>query len=329
MKTVFTILGFGAIWLATFVPAWILLVKLAVATVAPKKQWPRILLLAIMYEVVIVAPYVFALVVLGNTGKLPRYLVTSLLVMTTVIAFVQIRGLKRIEHTLWAYYSLFYDNLLRFYPYQELVKLVGDRSLEHISSGSKVVDLGGGTGNVSRYILEQQPDAEITIVEPVGGMLKRARRKLQKRYKNTLFKEEDALSFLASAKPGSLDVVIVSNVLYIIKDRDKFWDLLLKSLSPKGVAIITNSDRTGSSALIRYHKQHGKPFHLYHPGLIMVGFIDNLISQLASGKSFHFVSQKTIEKELALRRASALDVIRCYGGEKDGVNLLFTVAKRK
>lgn len=329
MKTVFMVLGFGAIWLATFVPAWILLVKLAVASVAPKKRWLRILVLAAAYEAVIVAPYVFALVLLGGTSRLPRYLATSVLVMATVIAFVQIRGLKKIERTLWSYYSFFYDNLLRFYPYQELVELVGDRALKYINPDSKVVDLGGGTGNVSSYILERQPNADITIVEPVPGMLRRAKQKLKERYKHARFEEADALGFLAGVKPGSLDVVIVSNVLYIIKDRDKFWDLLLNSMSPKGVAIITNSDRTGSSALIRYHKKHAKARHLYHPGLIMVGFIDNLISQLASGESFHFVPQKTIEKELALRRASALDVMRCYGGDKDGVNLLFTVSKRK
>lgn len=328
MKGLIASVGFVLLWILTFIPAWILVVKLAVATLSPKKRWVYIVVLFLIYALVIVLPYAFVLVTIGGSFKFAREIIIGVIVLTIFLGFIQVLGAEKIQRSLWKYYALFYDNLLKFYPYRELVELVGNRALDHMKPGSKVVDLGAGTGNVSAYILAKEPDITLEVVEPIGPMMRRAKSKLTAKA-GLSFYQQDALGYLAAVQPSSLDVVILSNVLYIIEDRDRFWDLLLKALAPHGVAIITNSDRAGSKTLIEYHKQHANKRDLYSPGLLMVGFIDNLISQFAKGGTFHFISFLKIEKELKKRGATAADVVRCYGGSEHGVNLLFTVTKHK
>lgn len=320
---------FGLIYLATFVPAWYLLFKLAIKLSARPRRWGRITITFVVYEVTIVLPYLYLLFTSTGDLSLVRELLIGLIVATIVTSLIQLRGLDLLHQNLWRFYAYFYDGLLNFYPYRELIQLVSERSQKFTHKGARVADVGAGTGNISRLLLERSDAIELDVVEPYAQMLKRARKKLAAVTSSSkvTFYQQSATEYLNNLKPGELDVVVLSNVLYTLQDRDDFWDALIKALASDGVAVITNSDTAGSSSMVAYHKQHDKFYKLLHPRLLMVGLIDNLISEFAHQSTYSFLPTETIAKELALRRAKMRNTIRCYGGEKHGVNLLFEVVK--
>lgn len=328
MRAYIAAAGFIILWIITFIPAWLVLVKLAVSLISPKKRPFYTLWLFVLYIFVIVLPYLYVLLLLGGTSSLLTTLIMAIIALSLVTAVVQVVGARRVQDSLWKSYARVYDGLLVFYPYRELVELVSARALRHVSARSQVADIGAGTGNISQVIVRGRPDVHLDVVEPIKPMLQRAKKKLGPGA-HIRFLQQDAVAYLRSQPDESLDVVIVSNVLYIIQDREAFWSELLRTLKPRGVAIITNSDRGGSQTLIAYHKQHDKAYKLLSPRLLLVGFIDNLISQFAEGGAYHFLSQEVIEAETKSHGARISDVVRCYGGKTDGVNLLFTLHKHK
>jgi ubiquinone/menaquinone biosynthesis C-methylase UbiE len=317
---------FGLIWLVTFIPAWYLLFKLALQLNIRPRPWKRLLVTGLTYELVNVAPYVYLLFSSGGHSTLVREVVWGVVLAAIVTSLLQVKGLDMLQRHLWRFYARFYDGLLDFYPYRELITLVSQRSLRFIRPGATVADLGAGTGNVARLVLADAPkDVRLSVVEPAGAMLRRARRKLTGH--RVSFHQQTALAYLQSLPAGTLDVAILSNVLYALPERAAFWQALLRALKPTGVAVITNSDRGGSNTLVNYHRQHDRWYKLLKPRLIMVGLIDSLISDFAAQNSYAFLSADVIAHELQTHHARMAHVQRCYGGEADGVNLLFEVAK--
>lgn len=53
--------------------------------------------------------------------------------------------------------------------------------LAHVGPGEHVLDVGCGTGNLSREVLRATPDAVVTGLDPDGDALRRAARKLRRR----------------------------------------------------------------------------------------------------------------------------------------------------
>jgi len=97
----------------------------------------------------------------------------------------------------------------------------------------KVVDLGCGTGNITKALLDKYPKASVVCVDLAEGMIKMARAKLKK-YKNVEYRVGNIADEDFS---GRYDAVISSLVLHHIekKDKPKFYKKIYNGMSRGGV----------------------------------------------------------------------------------------------
>ncbi|MCC7553590.1 MAG: class I SAM-dependent methyltransferase [Methanobacteriaceae archaeon] len=108
----------------------------------------------------------------------------------------------------------------------------------------KVLDLGAGTGLLSKYLLEKYPNAEITLVDLADKMLNKARERF-KDCTNFKYVNDDYLNCNFSEK---FDIVISSLSIHHLKENDKklvykkAYDLLNEN------GIFLNADQVLSSS---------------------------------------------------------------------------------
>ncbi|HNX80519.1 MAG TPA: methyltransferase domain-containing protein [Candidatus Omnitrophota bacterium] len=130
--------------------------------------------------------------------------------------------------------QLFDKNFFRFAPsYKEAIEALV--SVLPFGKGStiRVVDLGCGTGNIAKAILERYPGASVTCVDLSEKMIELAKAKLKK-YKNVKFYVGDLRDFKFN---GEYDAVVSSLVLHHIEGADKklFYRKIYKCLKKNGV----------------------------------------------------------------------------------------------
>lgn len=233
---------------------------------------------------------------------------------------------ERVERLLWDLYATCYDGLLALQPYRELVEQVVD--LAALTGQEAVLELGVGTGNVALRALDAGV-ARYRGVDVSHAMAQRARRKLARHPNGAVATVHtgDALAFLASLPDASLDRILASNVLYALGDREPLWTHALRTLRAGGFMVVTNSDRRGNKPIIAEHLRHDSWTRLLSPRLIGVGLIDTAISLLDRSGTFDFAPRELLEKELEAAGARMTHLSRTYGGEIDGVNLLFRVER--
>jgi tRNA (cmo5U34)-methyltransferase len=97
----------------------------------------------------------------------------------------------------------------------------------------KIVDLGCGTGNLSRKLISAYPNAHITCIDMADNMLKMAKAKL-KGNPNIDFWQGDIRDFNYRRK---YDAILASMVLHHVegKDKPRFYRKLYNALSKGGV----------------------------------------------------------------------------------------------
>ncbi len=130
--------------------------------------------------------------------------------------------------------KLFDKNLVRFAPvYDESIEALV--SVLPFSKGAKirVIDLGCGTGNIARAVLEKYPRASVLCFDLSEKMIELARAKL-KNYKNVEYRIGDIRDFRFPAK---LDAVISSLVLHHVQGEGKLrlFRRIYNSLAKGGV----------------------------------------------------------------------------------------------
>jgi ubiquinone/menaquinone biosynthesis C-methylase UbiE len=217
-----------------------------------------------------------------------------------------------------------YDGLLHFYPYQHLQELVYDEV--NPTKNMRILDLGSGSGN--QTIKLAKIGCSIDAVDNSQSMLKRLdKKKKLNNYDNIQIFHADLISFLERTTANSYDRIVLTNVLYTVQDREVFWKEIMKTLKNDGKIVATNSDRSGSGSLIREHILHKNRRSLLRPKLVAVFVIDMLISEMSKSGQYSFIDQKTIEKEVSDVGAKFTYIKRCYGGDEEGVNILFDITK--
>ena len=233
-------------------------------------------------------------------------------------------GVPLSQRLLWASYARVYDGLLDFYPYRALVATVVDR-LE-LADGVRVLDVGCGTGNV---MLEALARASIRVhgVDAAPAMVARARRKLAAciRRHTTAVTCGDAVTTMRSMPDGCFDRICLMNVLYAVPDRESLWRECLRLLAPGGHIVATTSTKSGSMPLIREHIRHASWRQLASARLLAVCLVDGLICLFAKVGRFAFPSEDRLYAEVVAAGGVPSDARRTYGGEVDGVNVLFSV----
>lgn len=267
----------------------------------------------------IIAPYVWLLIA-GDEylSSIIDSFIIGFLVTGLLLAVIRLFFRDNFIKALWQVYARVYDGLLYFYPYQYLISRVAQIANE--SFPKSVLDLGGGSGNVARLLHAEK----ITVVDSSSQMLKKARKKLHD-FQGLTIINQDITSFLASAT-DKFDVIVMNNSLYVVEDREKLWEGLHNTLNEGGVVVVSNSDKAGSSSIIKEHISKKGFLSLLRPKLIAIFMVDQLISSLSETGAFSFIPYSTITHETkGLFKPTFVE--RCYGGEENGVNIIFTLRK--
>lgn len=316
----FALVAFAVLWVMTFYPSWILLLKLLALSASPRKMpmvfWGWLLL----YRVLIALPYVVLLI--AGSDVLPtiiQIIVVGFIAAGFILSVIRLAFRPHLITGLWWVYGYVYDGLLHFAPYRRLIAVVVATARSVSEQPTRIVELGCGSGNVLRSLTDAYPDVvDIIGVDNSESMLRNA----QKKVPSARIVTADIVEFLRNASDSSADLVVMQNSLYVVNDRDSLWRELHRVLDSNGIVVITNSDRPGSSTITKEHLRYGTWYELLHPKLMLVGVIDAYISQLSKAGSFHFIKKEDIARETH-GRFSMSETKRCYGD----VNILFTLQK--
>jgi ubiquinone/menaquinone biosynthesis C-methylase UbiE len=135
------------------------------------------------------------------------------------------------QDKLWSIYAVSYDAvLLRFPAYSQLIETV----LSGIPrTATRVLDLGAGTGNVTRALLRREPTARITAVENNHEMIARMLAKRLDRTGRVDFRIAAARD-LSAFPAASHDAAVAVNVLYALEDPLRCMREIGRILKPGG-----------------------------------------------------------------------------------------------
>lgn len=308
-------------WLVTFPLAWWSLGRLVAQAVDKKQPYRKgsFWLEFIFYRLVIFAPY--GVLLFGDLpiGPTIMSLIWGWVILALILSFLRVLGSKLITRLLWWVYGWFYDGLTSFYPYKKLLNQV-IRRLD--VDGGHILDLGAGTGNLSRLVLSESQNVEVVAVDSSATMVHKAKRKLANKRAEVV--KSDLLDYLIDQPASSFDRVAMVNVLYAFPEREELWENLIRVIKPNGRVVITNSDRGGSGPLIKEHLNNDSFWKLLDLRLVVVGIIDYFISQLEKSQVFDFADFAILKKEIEIAGGKPSEASRVYGG----ANLLFSISKK-
>ena len=222
------------------------------------------------------------------------------------------KGVSYYEKALWWVYGHTYDGLLKFWPYQNLLRLMLERA--SIKPGLNVLDLGCGTGNLLAEAFRY--DISATGVDISSSMLKRAEKKLGDEIKagNLKLIKSDVVEFLKTQPDSSYDRILMTNVVYALHNRDQLWEESKRVLKPGGLIVCSTADSTDSHQIVREHLEHRPWYTLLRPRLIGVGVIDGLINAFGYAQKLPFPDEALILEEVKKAGGTVSSLERCYGG---------------
>ncbi len=179
----------------------------------------------------------------------------------------------------------------------------------------KVIDLGCGTGTISKKIKERFPNAAITCVDFADNMLKIAKDKL-KIYGDIKYVLSDCNDF----DFDGYDVVLSSLTLHHIRDKRKKLNLykkIFKGLKGKGILYVADLALGSSDYLQKLNLEKWKEF-------LLQSFSKTEIAELKKRYETEDCPFKLIEEISWLKEAgfTKIDVIwkyyhfAVYGGQK-------------
>lgn len=231
------------------------------------------------------------------------------------------RSVERLDRVLWQSYAHLYDGLLEVFAYQDMLDRVGVLA---DCRGLNVLDVGGGTGNVTRSLLEAGA-GKVTMVDSSSNMLGYARQKLADEVTTGQVQiiQGDALEIMASLPDGSVDRITAVNFLYALPSRIEFFRQARRILSPDGFVIASHTTQPGSGPIVREQFRRGGLRGTLRPRLLGIAAVDLVIDLLASGGRYDFAPADVLADEAATEDLPVTTFLgRSYGGELDGVNEL-------
>ncbi|HET6418720.1 MAG TPA: class I SAM-dependent methyltransferase [Geobacteraceae bacterium] len=125
--------------------------------------------------------------------------------------------------------------ILKLIPYyREMISALIAAIPFEASAKIKVIDLGCGTGSITKKVKETYPNARVTCVDMAENMIEVAKKKLSS-HSDIRYQISDFYQFNFS---DTYDVVISSLALHhLLTDEDKqnFYSKIYKALSPGGI----------------------------------------------------------------------------------------------
>jgi len=132
--------------------------------------------------------------------------------------------------------DIFDDLIIKLIPfYKEMIKSLILAIPFERTEGIKVIDLGCGTGTISKLVKEAFPNARITCLDLAESMIETAKIKLNDYGDNITYMVGDFQSFNF---PEKYDVIVSSLALHhLVTDEDKkqFYVKIYEGLSNRGV----------------------------------------------------------------------------------------------
>jgi ubiquinone/menaquinone biosynthesis C-methylase UbiE len=136
----------------------------------------------------------------------------------------------------WNLYARAYDTINKTVPYLEMLEKVMERM--ELAPRQRILDVGCGTGNLERKILDAQPTNEIIGIDIAEKMLEKARKK---------FKEGERASFsltdfnqTTAYQDGYFDRIVSVNSFYALNNPEKAVGEFYRLLKLDGKLVITN-----------------------------------------------------------------------------------------
>jgi len=139
-------------------------------------------------------------------------------------------------------------------------KIKEDQKLQNDQPAVKLLDLGGGTGELANYLPE---NLEVTIADPSEAMLKKGRKKdFSQEVKHVLADGAD-LPFA----DNSFDYLTISDALHHFRKVEEALSEAKRVLKPGGKLYILEFDPTTffTKAIIFFEKLAGEPVNFYMP----------------------------------------------------------------
>lgn len=142
--------------------------------------------------------------------------------------------------------------------YEEMMQALIDALPFSKKDRLRIVDLGCGTGNLSKKLISVYPNAHITCVDMAENMLKMAKAKLKNNH-NIKFWLGDIRDFNYKEK---YDVIVASMVLHHVEGKDKwrFYRRLYNSLSKRGAFLCIDIFLSPNSHLQKLYMNKWKAF---------------------------------------------------------------------
>ena len=144
------------------------------------------------------------------------------------------------EETNWSRYSVSYDQMLLEFPaYHQLLRDV--TSL--VGNARYCADLGAGTGNSAKALLNSVADRRVWAFEANEAMLQHLRTKLRDpdvAARLTIFKGDLILS-LREFPEAFFDAVVMVNVFYALDEPERCLEEIYRVLKPGGILALSTS----------------------------------------------------------------------------------------
>lgn len=159
------------------------------------------------------------------------------------------------------------------------------------SSDSEVelLDLGGGTGELARYLPQ---NLKVTVADPSEAMLKQGREKLFKQQVEHVLADGADLPFA----DNSFDYLTISDALHHFREVEPALSEALRVLKPGGKLYILEFDPTTTftKAIIFFEKLAGEPVNFFRPQKLTEMLAENQlqIEHQYLNKSLYILSAK-------------------------------------
>jgi ubiquinone/menaquinone biosynthesis C-methylase UbiE len=135
------------------------------------------------------------------------------------------------DHKSWSIYAVSYDSiLLSFSPYLQLIK---DVLAPIAPDASDVLDVGAGTGNVTKALLKR--GLRVVALENNLPMLEKLHAKNLENAGGRLIINKSSAENMEAIEPNSFDAVVAMNVLYALNDPPAFINKVAQVLRPRGI----------------------------------------------------------------------------------------------